>query len=68
MKEFENWKNQNCEDKSCPHEASCNGCETIWRAALEMVSRKLKNGEDYYSEGVLAGVEADINEELAEQS
>ena len=35
MKQFEKWKNKNCDNKGCPHEASCNNCEHIWRAALE---------------------------------
>ena len=35
MEQFEKWKSKNCEAKNCPHEASCNGCENMWRAALE---------------------------------
>ena len=35
MEQFEKWKSENCESKFCPHEASCNGCENMWRAALK---------------------------------
>ena len=35
MTEFDKWKSKNCNIKGCPHEASCNCCEEIWKAALE---------------------------------
>ena len=41
MKQFEKWKRENCEAKGCPHEASCNGCESVWKAALEWIRREL---------------------------
>ena len=40
MKAFEEWKSKNCENKGCPFEASCNGCEMLWRAALEWVLKQ----------------------------
>lgn len=46
MIEFEKWKSKNCDDKGCPHEASCNCCEYIWRAALKWIKRELHAARD----------------------
>jgi len=42
MKAFEAWKNDNCKAKNCPHEASCNGCENMWKEALRWVLRRVE--------------------------
>lgn len=70
MRQFEKWKSENCARsiKLCSHaEASCNGCETMWREALKWVNNLLEKGDDSWTEGVLSGIQKSIKEELGNE-
>lgn len=67
MKQFEKWKKKNCDDNGCPHEASCNNCEHIWRAAVEWIDNLLEGGDVSWTEGVLSGIQKSIKEELKKE-
>ena len=65
MKEFEKWKSKNCDDKGCPHEASCNCCEHIWRAALGWIHEYMVEQEPdtpYFDYVLLNKIEKELGD------
>jgi len=60
MNEFEKWKRQNCKNKGCPHEVSCNNCEHIWRAALEWAQNIDKKVTEEYTDSQYGAIKHSI--------